>query len=214
MKGDKIIKPGLAVVISSPSGTGKTTICHQLIEHYDDYQYSISATTRPPRNTEKNGRDYIFLSEKEFLEAKDHDDFIETAKYIDNWYGTPRKPLEQAIGAGRIVLLDIDVQGGESIRKALPDAVTIFLIPPSFTELERRLTNRKTENKEAITKRLIKAREELRAWNDYEYIVVNDELGRAVDEVNCIIRSEQKKTKRLRDKKYWQKTLGELLGLS
>jgi guanylate kinase len=209
-----VIKPGLAVVISSPSGTGKTTISHQLIERFHNYQYSISATTRPVRGNEQNGVDYIFMSPAEFQKAKENNEFIETAEYIGHWYGTPKKPLVEAIESGKIILLDIDIQGGRSIKQELPEAITIFLIPPDLHELEMRLRGRRTENDASIKKRLQKAAEELKAWNEYDFVVVNDELSRAVEAVTNIVRVEQMKTLRLNDKKYWEKKLSDLLGLA
>lgn len=201
------------MVISSPSGTGKTTICHELIANCDDYVYSISATTRTPRGQEKNGVDYIFMTVDEFLKARQDDEFIETAQYLDNWYGTPKKPLMEAIDKGKIVLLDIDIQGGRSIIDALKEPVTIFLIPPDLKELERRLTDRKTDNPESIKKRLNKAIEELKAWNEYKYIVVNDDLGQAVEAVHNIINVERMKSKRLADGKFWNNSIKKFLGL-
>ena len=209
-----MIKPGLAVVISSPSGTGKTTICHQLIERFHNYQYSISATTRPPRGNEQNGVDYIFMPPAEFQKAKENKEFIETAEYVGHWYGTPKKPLVEAIENGKIILLDIDIQGGRSIKQTLPEAITIFLIPPDLHELEMRLRGRRTEDDTSIKKRLQRAAEELKVWNEYDFVVVNDELSRAVEAVANIVRVEQMKTMRLNNKKYWGKNLSDLLGLS
>jgi guanylate kinase len=209
-----MIKPGMTVVVSSPSGTGKTTICHRLIADYDDYQYSISATSRQPRGDEKDGIDYYFMTEDDFLKSRADGNFIETAQYLDCWYGTPIKPLKEAVDQGKIILLDIDVQGGRSIKQALPQAVTIFLVPPSTAELEKRLAGRNTEDQTRIKKRLDMSIKELAVWNEYDYIVVNDDLDRAVDEVNQIVSAERRKTSRLGDKRYWKKTLIQLLGLN
>ena len=206
-------KPGIILVISSPSGTGKTTICHKLIDEYENYQYSISATTRKPRGQEKHGVDYFFMTEEEFLKARQAGEFIETAQYLDQWYGTPLKPALEAVDQGKTILLDIDIQGGRAIKNQLPQAVTIFLLPPSLPELERRLTERRTEAPELIKKRLVKASEELRCWTEYDYAVVNDVLDDATREINNIVGAEKSRTSRLTNKRYWKKTLIELLGL-
>jgi guanylate kinase len=207
-------KPGLAVVISSPSGTGKTTICHALIKKHDDYQFSVSGTSRKPRGRETNGVDYWFMSRKQFVTNKKNGLFIETTEYLGNLYGTMRKPLELAVGHGKIILLDIDIRGGLSIKKAVPNAVAIFIAPPSFPELKRRLIDRRTENPEAQKKRLAEAWNELQKWNRYDYVVVNDNLKQAVMEVEMIIEAERKKTCRLAAKKFWSKSLIKPLGLN
>jgi len=209
-----MLRPGLAVVISSPSGTGKTTICLNLIKKHQDFQYSISATTRPPRKNERNGIDYYFLTSSEFLKAKKAGKFIESARYLDNWYGTPLEPLHNNIACGKVTLLDIDIQGGKSIKKQLPEAVAIFLIPPSLTELKKRLKKRRTENLETRKKRFDIAMTELKSWSSYDYVVVNDNLDTAVNEISMIINAERYKTTRLTDKMYWNKSLVKLLGLS
>jgi guanylate kinase len=207
-------KPGLAVVISSPSGTGKTTICHALIKRHDDYQFSISATSRKPRGKETSGVDYWFMSRNKFMATKKDGWLIETTEYLGNLYGTPRKPLERAVGQGKVILLDIDIRGGLSIKKAVPDAVAIFVAPPSFPELRRRLINRRTESPEAQKKRLAEAWNELKKWNRYDYVVVNDDLKSAILEVEMIIEAERRKTCRLAAKKFWPKTLIKPLGLN
>lgn len=208
-----MIKPGLTVVISSPSGTGKTTICRKLLEKHDDFQFSISATTRPSRGTERNGIDYYFMTDKEFNKNKKARNFIETAKYLSHWYGTPIKQLQETIASGKVVLLDIDVQGGKSIKKRMPDAVTIFIVPPSLTELKQRLKNRLTETTEAQKKRIQTATKELKYWTGYDYIMVNDDLNSAVEQISMIINTERLKTGRLANKQYWKKSLIKLLGL-
>lgn len=207
-------KPGLAVVISSPSGTGKTTICHALIDRNDDYEFSVSATSRKRRGKEINGVDYWFLSRNKFVENKRRGHFIETTEYLGEFYGTPRQPLEKAIDRGRVMLLDIDIRGGLSIKKAVPHAVAIFIVPPSYPELEKRLVNRKTDSPEAQKKRLQEAWNELTKWNRYDYVVVNDNLKKAVIEVEMIIEAERKKTCRLIKGKFWPKSLIIPLGLN
>jgi len=208
-----MMKPGLAVVISSPSGTGKTTICRKLLEKHDDFQFSVSATTRPARQNERDGIDYFFMTENDFSRNKKAGNFIETAKYLNHWYGTPIKQLKETIAYGKVVLLDIDIQGGKSIKKIMPDAVAVFLMPPSMTELKRRLKKRLTETTEAQKKRIETAAEELKSWTEYDYITVNNNLNAAVEQISMIIKTERLKTKRLNDKQYWKKSLIKLLGL-
>lgn len=207
-------KPGLVVVISSPSGTGKTTVCRRLIKKYRDYQFSISATTRSPRRTEKDSVDYFFMTTEEFLKSKKAGMFVETARYLKHWYGTPIAPLEKTVSQGKVVLLDIDIQGGKSIKKIMPNAVSIFLIPPSLTELKKRLKGRHTEKLSSLRMRLKIAVTELNSWSSYDYIVVNDDLKSAVKEVHLVIEAERHKAWRLADKKYWEKSMVRLLGLS
>lgn len=207
-------KPGLAVVISSPSGTGKTTICHALIARHEDYIFSVSATSRKRRGREINGVDYRFFSRDKFMENRKRGFFIETTNYLGEFYGTPRRPLEKAIDHGRVMLLDIDIRGGLSIKKAVPQAVAIFIVPPSYPELKNRLINRRTDSPEAQKKRLNEAWNELAKWNCYDYVVVNDNLKKAVLDVEMIIEAERKKTCRLRKSRFWPKTLIIPLGLN
>jgi guanylate kinase len=209
-----MIRPGLVVVISSPSGTGKTTICRELIKKHKDFQFSISATTRPPRKNERNGIDYYFMTPEEFQKAKKAGNFIESAKYLNHWYGTPIAPLNEKVARGKVVLLDIDIQGGRALKRKLPQSVAIFVVPPSLTELKRRLKGRLTENAESRNKRLKAAIKELKSWIKYDYLVVNDDLSLAVDEISMIINVERFKISRLADKRYWKKSLITLLGLA
>ncbi|NLI15162.1 MAG: guanylate kinase [candidate division Zixibacteria bacterium] len=207
-------KPGLAVVISSPSGTGKTTICRALIDRNRDYEFSVSATSRKRRGLEKNGIDYWFLSREKFLDNKKRGHYIETTNYLGEFYGTPKRPLEKAIENGRVMLLDIDIRGGLSIKKAVPQSVAIFILPPSFAELKKRLKKRETDSPEAQKRRLEEAWNELAKWNHYDYAVVNDNLEKAILEVEMIIEAERKKTCRLDKSKFWPKSLIIPLGLN
>ncbi len=207
-------KPGLAIVISSPSGTGKTTICRRLVRKHRDYRFSISATTRSPRGKERHGYDYYFYSKKDFLKAKRTGRLFETTNYLGNLYGTPKKPLLKAISQGRVILLDIDIPGGLAVKKQLPEAVTIFLVPPNMKELRRRLTMRRTETAAALKARLKSAAGELKRWNRYDYVVVNDDLKTAVRQVEAIIEAERLKSKRKGDSRYWNRKLALMLGLA
>ncbi len=213
METTKNKKPGLAIVISSPSGTGKTTICRRLVRIHRDYQFSISATTRPPRGKERHGHDYYFYSRDDFLRAKKAGLLFETTSYLGNYYGTPKEPLLKAISQGRVMLLDIDIPGGIAVKKQLPDAVTIFLVPPDMRELGRRLIKRRTETTAALNARLKMAVSELKRWNHYDYVVVNDDLKTAVRQVETIIEAERLKTKRKNDRRYWDRKLASMLGL-
>jgi len=207
-------KPGLAIVISSPSGTGKTTICRRLVRKHRDYQFSISATTRSPRGNERHGHDYYFYSKNDFLKAKKTGQLFETTNYLGNLYGTPKEPLLKAISQGRVILLDIDIPGGLAVKKQLPDAVTIFLVPPNMKELRRRLTMRRTETPSALKARLELAASELKRWNHYDYVVVNDDLKTAVGQVEAIIEAERLKSERKNDSRYWNRNLALMLGLA
>lgn len=202
-------QPGLVVVISSPSGAGKTTVCRRLVHKFKDYQFSISATTRKPRREEKDGVDYIFVTEDKFLKLRRAGFFIETAKYLGSWYGTPRAPLEKAVQRGKVMLLAIDVRGGKSIKRALKDAVLIFLAPPNLSELKKRLRNRHTEAPLSQEKRLNVAVKELKSMRSYDYVVINDVLKSAVEKIHWIIEAERHKVERLTGKKIWE-NFGEI----
>jgi len=154
------------------------------------------------------------MTEDDFLKAKADGKFIETARYLNHWYGTPLEPLKRAMNKGKTILLDIDIQGGGSIKQAMPEAVTIFLVPPNLRILEKRLKGRKTEDLSSIKKRLSIAIEELSVWPKYDYLVVNDDLKQAVTDVHRIVCAERLRTSRLADKRYWKKTLTKLLGLN
>jgi guanylate kinase len=206
-------EPGLIVVISSPSGTGKTTICHRLIRKSKDYVFSVSATTRPPRKNEKNGRDYHFLTDRQFDRRLKNGEFAEWARVFGYRYGTLRSSIDNALKAAKVLLCDVDVQGGMSIKKSFNNAVNIFIIPPSLTELRRRLFKRRTESPAQKKVRLKTALEELKFWNLYDYVVVNDELKTAVQEVDMIVAAEKRRAGRLMDNKCWSRAQRKLLGL-
>jgi len=189
---------GIPVVISSPSGGGKTSIYNALAQRHPEFFYSVSATTRPRRANEKNGVQYHFLDEVEFMRRRDAGDFIETARVHGHWYGTPREPLEKALGEGRDAVLDVDVQGGDSIRGLFGEkALLIFIIPPDLATLRERLVRRRSEEPALVERRMANALDELRRAPDYDYIVVNDDLRRAVDEVEAVITAEHLRSVRL-----------------
>lgn len=177
------------LILSAPSGAGKTTLARKLIGETPSATFSISATTRPPRGRERDGVDYHFLSEQAFQEMIDEDLLLEWADVHGRRYGTPRKYADEAIRNGRLVVFDIDVQGGEQIKRAHPDAATVFILPPSFEELERRLRGRGTEAEDLIRGRLDAARREIEAGlAGYDYVIVNDDFEKAYGELRSIVR--------------------------
>ena len=183
---------GVLVVISAPSGTGKSTVCQKLMRRRRDLRYSVSCTTRAPRPGEKDGRHYYFLELEEFKRRIQRHEFLEWAMVHGQYYGTPRHSIEQSIEEGRWVLLAIDVQGAVAIRRKAPDSVLVFLVPPSWEALRRRLAARR-EDADAATMRLANARKELAEAKRYDYIVVNDDLEHAVEQMECILTAESLK---------------------
>lgn len=178
------------IIISSPSGGGKTTITKLLLERRQDVGYSVSCTTRAPRNGETNGRDYFFVTRPDFAAMRERGEFAESAEVHGNWYGTLRSQVDLVLGQGRHVIMDIDVQGASQFRAAYPQSVLVFLLPPSAEALMQRLTGRQTESGEAFRTRLRAAREELLAAVSYQYAVVNDDLESAYRTVSSIVDAE------------------------
>lgn len=179
-------KKGNLIVISGFSGAGKGTVVKKLVEKYG-YSLSVSATTRAPREGEVDGKDYYFKSVADFQNLIDYNGFIEWAMYVENYYGTPRKFVEEEMAKGNDVILEIEVQGAMNIKSQYPDAILIFITAPDVATLKERLTGRGTESEEVILKRLKRAKEESEDINEYEYVVVNDDLDVCVDSVNSII---------------------------
>ena len=187
---------GLLIVISGFSGAGKGTLVKRLTEKYDSFALSISATTRSPRINEKDGVHYFFKSKEEFENMIARGELFEYAEYQGNYYGTPRAYGERMLDEGKNVILEIDVQGGEHIRKLFPDVVRIFVTAPSAEELKRRLIGRGTETALKVKGRLIRAVVEMRYIPDYEYLLVNDDLEEATQRLYSIVTAERMKTKR------------------
>ena len=178
------------IILSSPSGGGKTTIARELLRRRTDLGYSVSCTTRAPRVGELNGKDYYFLSTVEFERRRDGGEFAESAQVHENMYGTLRSEIQRVLLAGKHVVMDIDVQGARQFRRAFPESVTIFVLPPSAEILLQRLRQRQTESKEQLARRLQSALQELQAVDEYQYVVVNDELAKAVARVSAVIDAE------------------------
>jgi len=178
------------IILSAPSGGGKTTIAKELLRRRTDLGYSVSCTTRSPRVGEVEGRDYYFLSLAEFERRRDAGEFAESAEVHGNMYGTLRSEIERVLGSGRHVVMDIDVQGAQQFTRVFPQSVTIFVLPPSAEVLLERLRRRRTESKEQLAKRLQSALQELQAVELYEYVVTNDDLAKAVQRVSAIVDAE------------------------
>ena len=185
------------VVISGPSGVGKTTIIKAVLSRRDDLIFSVSCTTRPRRPGEVHGRDYFFITEQEFRAMIDRGEFLEWAEVHGHLYGTPRKFVEKAFSEGKSVLLDIDVQGALKVMKTFKDGVFIFVAPPSLEDLEKRLRKRGTEDEETIKRRLEDARWELNHIGSFEYLIVNQDLDEAIHALDSIITAEKIKVRRL-----------------
>jgi len=187
-------KKGILTVISGFSGSGKGTVVNKLLSDYkDDYSLSVSATTRKPRTGEEDGKHYFFISKEEFESKIKQSGFIEWAEYVGNYYGTPREYVENKLSEGKNVILEIEMQGGLQIKKQYPEAVLVFMVPPSANELRERLVNRGTEDIETINKRLERAADEIKFISDYDYIVINNEIDVCSEEIHNIIEAEHKK---------------------
>ncbi|MDH5683479.1 MAG: guanylate kinase [candidate division WOR-3 bacterium] len=184
------------IVLSSPSGAGKTTICHEVAQKDRNIGYSISATTRPKRPDEINGRDYFFFNRKEFERKRNQGEFVETAKVYGYYYGTPVKEIKRILGKGKDVIMDLDTHGMKSIKRLLPNSVAIFITTSNLTELQNRLS-RRAEEKTEISRRANYLKAELAAMPKFDYLVRNDDLKVAVDNVLAIIQAERLNTKRL-----------------
>lgn len=187
---------GLLVVVSGPSGTGKGTVCQKLLSQRETAKYSVSATTRKPREGEVEGKNYFFVSENKFLEMIEEDDLIEWDKYCDNYYGTPKSYVKSCIEDGLDIILEITVAGALEIKQKYPDCVLVFIIPPSFEELKRRIVSRGTECSDVIEKRLEQASKEMKYASKYDYVVLNDCVDNAVIDIEKILDAERLKPSR------------------
>ena len=207
-------RTGLIIVVSAPSGGGKSSLCQRLLNWSPNMVYSVSCTTRAPRGGEQNGHDYFFLSTEEFEKKIAAGEFLEHAKYNGNYYGTPRKFVEEQLDAGRDILLDIEVQGAGQVLKSVrvgqaiafvDSLVTIFLMPPSLELLEKRLRRRGTDSEEVIRKRLALAEQELTHWPEYDYVIVSGKLDDDFEQGKAIVIAEKCRTARVsKGGKPWQ----------
>nr|WP_242018754.1 guanylate kinase [Phaeovibrio sulfidiphilus] len=180
------------LVLSSPSGAGKSTISRALLNTEHGLEMSVSATTRPPRPGEVHGTHYRFMSVDEYTALREQGGFLEHARVFDNFYGTPRAPVEEALARGRDVLFDVDWQGTQQLREAArDDLVSIFILPPDLAELERRLKTRAQDSDEVVARRMSKALDEISHWGEYDYIVVNEHIETAIADVRAILRAER-----------------------
>ena len=192
-----VARRGLMLVLSSPSGAGKTTLSRRLVEFDPNVVLSVSVTTRKKRASEMEGRDYLFIDRRRFDELVEKGELLEWAEVFDNYYGTPKKPVMEALAAGRDVLFDIDWQGTKQLRKtARADMASIFVLPPSIPELERRLHTRAQDDYETIHRRMAKASNEMSHWTDYDYVVINHDLDQAFADVTAILGAERLKRER------------------
>lgn len=189
-------KKGILVVVSGFSGSGKGTVMKELLGKYENYALSVSVTTRNPRPGEEEGREYFFRTKEEFQRLIREDALIEYAQYVDNYYGTPRSYVEEQLSMGKDVILEIEIQGAMKIKKKIPEALLVFVTPPNVEELRNRLVGRGTETAEVIASRMNRASEEAEGMEDYDYILVNDDLNECVERMHQIIMSEHFKMER------------------
>ena len=184
-------RKGILMVVSGFSGAGKGTLMKKLLDTYDNYALSVSMTTRQPREGEKNGVDYFFSTKEDFEKKIEEKGLLEYAKYCDNYYGTPRAYVEEQLESGKDVILEIEIQGALYIKEQFPEALLLFVTPPSMAELKRRLEGRGTETPEVIRKRLLRAGEEAAGIESYDYVVINDDLQQCVEEIHRIVESSR-----------------------
>ncbi len=187
---------GILIVVSGFSGAGKGSLMNRITEKYDNYTLSVSATTREPRPGELEGRDYFFKTTDEFEKMIADDELLEYAKYVDHFYGTPKADVEEQLAAGQDVILEIELQGALKVKGKYPDALLLFVVPPTIAELKNRLIKRGTESLEVIQNRLDRAKEEVDYLEQYDYLVVNDNLEDCVDQMHGIIQAEHERTSR------------------
>ena len=185
---------GILVVVSGFSGAGKGTLMKELLKRYDNYALSISATTRAPREGETDGKEYFFVTKEQFEKMRDERKLVEYAQYVNNYYGTPKEYVEQKMAEGKDVILEIEIQGALKVKKRFQDALLLFVTPPSAEELRRRLVGRGTETLEVINARLARAAEEASGMEAYDYLLINDDLDRCVEEMHQLIQLQHRKT--------------------
>jgi len=180
-------KPGSLFVFAAPSGAGKTTLVHAVVTKHPELRFSISYTTREPRINEANAVDYLFISEDEFMRLRAAGEMLEFAQVFDNYYATSRSQVEKHLADNRSVVLEIDWQGAQQVRESMPDCVTIFILPPSLDELERRLRDRRTDKPEVIDRRLKEARSDMAHWEEFDHVIINDDLDDAIIALEAVL---------------------------
>lgn len=183
------------IVIAAPSGAGKTTLVKELVARNSDLKFSISYTTRVKRSTETEGKDYFFVDENEFEKLHAADELLESARVFDNFYGTSRAQVEELLAGGNNVILEIDWQGARQVRSSMPSCTSVFILPPSRSELERRLRDRKTDSAAVIDRRLSDALSDMSHWQEFDHVIVNDDLGSAVRDLESILRGNGSSTR-------------------
>ncbi len=181
---------GRLFVFAAPSGAGKTTLVHALVTKHPELRFSISYTTREPRVNEAHEVDYLFVSEDEFMRLRDAGEMLEYAEVFDNYYATSRSQVENHLAQNRDVVLEIDWQGARQVRESMPECVTVFILPPSFAELERRLRDRRTDSAAVIERRLQDAHSDMSHWQEFDYVIINDDLGQAVIDLEAVLAGE------------------------
>ena len=178
---------GRLFVFAAPSGAGKTTLVHAVVTKHPELRFSISYTTRKPRRNEANGVDYLFVTREEFMRLRDEGEMLEYAEVFDNFYATSRSQVEKHLAENRNVILEIDWQGARQVRKSMPECITIFILPPSVEELERRLRDRRTDAPEVIERRLRDALSDMAHWDEFDYVIINDDLNQAVAKLEDVL---------------------------
>ena len=183
-------RSGKLFVFAAPSGAGKTTLVHAMVAKHPELRFSISYTTRKPRRNEANGVDYLFVDEDEFMRLRDAGEMLEYAEVFDHYYATSRSQVEQHLADNRNVILEIDWQGARQVRESMPECISVFILPPSVEELERRLRDRRTDAPEVIERRLRDALADMSHWDEFDYVIVNDDLDRAVADLESVLAGE------------------------
>jgi len=183
-------KSGSLFVFAAPSGAGKTTLVHAVVRKHPELRFSISYTTREPRVNEANAVDYLFVGEDEFMRLRDAGEMLEYAQVFDNYYATSRSQVEKHLADNRSVVLEIDWQGAQQVRESMPDCVTIFILPPSIDELERRLRDRSTDKPEVIERRLKDARSDMSHWDEFDHVIINDDLDEAIEALEAVLKGD------------------------
>lgn len=187
----ELLSPGKLIVLTGPSGVGKGTLMRLLLSRHPELNYSISATTRPPRPGEMDGKDYYFISRDKFQRLIEKGEFLEWAEFAGNLYGTPRKPVIDLMESGKSVLLEIELEGARQIRATFPELLSIFILPPTFNELEKRIRGRKKDSEDAISRRLKRAKEEINSASEFDLQIVNDDLETAIHDIEVAMFSDK-----------------------